>query len=160
MNSPEFDKTDAGKWFAIEANNRAWELLERPERSEDKATEMLHAAHAACHHWTRVGTVTHHARAECLVALVNAELSLASSAVRSADRCLDLVEAHPDVMEDWDVAFAYDCAARARAAAGELNRARELQMQARSHGDQISGSEDKQVFDQWFAAGCWHGLED
>ncbi len=160
MTNPGFDTTEAGKWFAIEANNRAWELLERPERSEDNATEMLHAAHAACHHWMHVGTTTNHARAECLVALVNADLGLASSAVRGAVRCLDLVEGHPDVMEDWDVAFAYDCAARARAAAGELSLARELKTQARSHGDRISGPDDKQVFDQWFAAGCWHGLDD
>ncbi|MEO1995478.1 MAG: hypothetical protein ABGZ17_09410, partial [Planctomycetaceae bacterium] len=94
MTNSGFDTAEASKWFAIEANNRAWDLLERTQRSEDEATEMLHAAHAACHHWTCVGTATNHARAECLVALVNAELGLASSAVRQSQRCLDLVQAH------------------------------------------------------------------
>ena len=160
MNRPTFDESEAGKWFAIEANNKAWNLLEQAGRTVASDTEMLHAAHAACHHWMQVGTVTNHARAECLVALVNAELFLASSALRQSQHCLELVQSHTAEMQDWDVAFAYDCAARARAVSGELVLARELKNQARASGDQISDVEDKQVFDQWFASGRWHGLDD
>ena len=159
MNEPGFDPAQAGKWFAIEANNRAWDLLEKQDRTTGEDTELLHAAHAACHHWRGVGTETHHARAECLVALANAELGLAESAVRQSQCCLELVQSYPDLMQDWDVAFAYDCAARAQAAAGQRSLALELKTQARDHGDRICDAEDRKLFDQWFGSGCWHGLD-
>lgn len=50
MNPPPFDLAQAHRWFAIALNNTAWELVELPERTDEQAQRMIHAAHAACYH--------------------------------------------------------------------------------------------------------------
>ncbi len=157
---PPFDVAAAHRWFAARLNNRTWELLESPDRSADESEEMVHAAHAACHHWREVGTVAHQARAECLLANVYAALRRGSSALRHAGRCVDLTEAHAGDMTDWDLAFAYDCLARATAASGSAEEARGLKRRARDAGDAIAEAEERSMFDRWFAAGNWHGIDD
>ena len=47
MSTPPFDLSKAHRWFAIELNNRAWELIEAPARTAEEAVEMVTAAHAA-----------------------------------------------------------------------------------------------------------------
>ena len=39
------------KRFAVACNNRAWALIEQPQRTPAETHEMLHAAHAAAWHW-------------------------------------------------------------------------------------------------------------
>lgn len=41
--------------FAASAFNRAWELIDRPDRSSDEDMEMLASAFASRFHWDRVG---------------------------------------------------------------------------------------------------------
>ena len=36
MPAPPFDLAQAHRWFAIEFNNQAWELVEKPSRSTCK----------------------------------------------------------------------------------------------------------------------------
>ena len=42
--------------FAVEANNRAWALSEKTELATKERTELLYAAYAAAHHWSKIGT--------------------------------------------------------------------------------------------------------
>jgi len=56
-NEPSLDEIARwDRWFAVEMNNRGWELAEQAERTPEETEEMLHAAHAAAMHWARVGT--------------------------------------------------------------------------------------------------------
>lgn len=59
------------------------------------------------------------ARGEHLISRVAARLGDGDLALRHARRCLELVELHPDVMEDWDLAFAHEALARGLAAVGD-----------------------------------------
>ena len=158
MNAPPFDKDKANRWFAVELNNRSWDLLEKPELTEAEADEVVHAAHASVYHWRQVGTVANHARALCLLANVYAALRRGGEAIRYARQCVELAEAHAGEIADWDLAFGYDCLARATAAAGDREAAAKVRQQARDYGDKIAEAEDKAVFDSWFASGKWHGI--
>jgi len=60
------------RWFAVECNNRAWRLAEQVSRTPAEDEEMVHAAHAATLHWSRVGTELHQARAAMLLGQVHA----------------------------------------------------------------------------------------
>ena len=71
MSETPFDKAVAQRWFAIELNNATWEWLESGDYDVHVGEQMLHAAHASCHHWLQVGSAANHARAECLVAMEN-----------------------------------------------------------------------------------------
>lgn len=81
---------------------------------------MLHASHASLYHWLQVGTGSHHQRGEWMIAHVLTVLGNGNEAVRHANRCLELTEAHSDLMEDFDLAYAYEAMARSTALAGNI----------------------------------------
>jgi hypothetical protein len=79
--SPE----ELGVWrrrLAGQANNRAWDLCEASRRTAVEDDELLHAAHAAMHLWSLVGTLRQRAHAALLLAHAHALLGLGSSAAR------------------------------------------------------------------------------
>lgn len=76
MTAPPFDLAKANRWFAIELNNRAWDLIEKKDRTADETAEMLHAAHASTYHWSQAGTAINAVRA----------LNLLSTAYAAAGR--------------------------------------------------------------------------
>ena len=148
------DQVDTGKihrWFAVECNNAAWDLLENP-RTAEQDLELLHLAHASAHHWAQGGDEINRARAQCVVANAHAALGDGSAALRHAKLCIALTEGN-DKSTDWDLAFAYDALARATAAAGDSAKAAELTDKARALGDAIAGEGDKNIFDAWFSNG-------
>ena len=69
---------------------------------------MIHCAHASAYHWLQVGTPANRARSEWQCSRVHAILGHVEPALRHARRCLEIVEANPDEMEDWDLPAAYE----------------------------------------------------
>jgi hypothetical protein len=56
------------RFFAVECNNRAWELTEQTSRSEEETHEMRTTAHAADYHWAVLGPPVNRVRARILLA--------------------------------------------------------------------------------------------
>ncbi len=159
MTDPPFDVAKAHRWFAIELNNLSWDLLEQSERSAEENERMTHAAHAALYHWTQVGTEVNHLRALCLLANVYSAQGAGAAALPYATKCVEMTQAHADKVNDFDWATGYECLARAYAAAGQADKAREFKQKARAAGDKLADAEDKKVFDGLFAGGEWHGID-
>src|SRR5687768_7578725 len=90
MAEAPFDVARAHRWFAVELNNVAWELVEARERSTADAERMIHAAHGACFHWLQVGDLLNHLRAQCLITTAYLKAGIAEAAVRHATHCLEL----------------------------------------------------------------------
>lgn len=153
MANPTFDTTTAHRWFAAELNNNLWPALDAGRWSADEVEQNIHAAHASCYHWLQVGNISHHARAECLVANVYAAAGFGESALRHALRCQELIEESPYAFEDWDFAFAYDALARAYTLTGDAGEAEHHLQQAQTAGDAIVDDEDRAIFLKWFAVG-------
>jgi hypothetical protein len=110
MNAPPFDAERAHRWFAVEFNNEAWELCEKPSRAPEETARMIHLAHAAALHWAVVGKPINTLRAEQLLAsayLAAGELSIAR---RHMERCLTLVSQNLPDETAFDRAFAAACA--------------------------------------------------
>ncbi len=158
MAEAPFEVDKAHRWFGIDLNNSTMDALEAGLVTPASREPYIHAAHASCYHWMQVGTVANHARGEFVVASVYAAAGLGEAALRHARRCLELIKANSDQMEDWDYAFAYDALARAYAAAGEMDAARKAKGQAQGAGDAIGDAEDRKIFLSWFRSGEWHGL--
>jgi hypothetical protein len=108
----------AQRRLAAELFNRAWELLELPERTPEQEDELIHAAHASRYHWIGAGGAVNAARGEWQCARVYATLGRAEPALHHARRCLAIAESAADA-EDWDVPFAHEALARAHAVAGD-----------------------------------------
>ena len=158
MSEAPFDVAKAHRWFGIDLNNSTMDALDAGLVTPESCEPYIHAAHACCYHWMQVGTVANHARGEFAVASVYAAAGIGGAALRHARRCLELLQASPDQMEDWDYAFAYDALARAYAASGEGDAARHAKGQAQVAGDAIADEEDRSYFFTWFRGGNWHGL--
>ena len=98
--SPE----EAARWtrrLAIECNNRAWRLAEAQGRTAAEDEEMLHCAHAAALHWSRVGTELHQARATMLLAHVHALRGRGESAMDYAMQSFTYVASHDSPPGRW-----------------------------------------------------------
>ncbi|MDD9989459.1 MAG: hypothetical protein OXQ31_24545 [Spirochaetaceae bacterium] len=158
MAEPPFDLPTAHRWFGVELNNTTWDALSAGEVTRETCDAHIHAAHASCHHWIQVGTVANRARGELTVANVYAAAGMGEEALRHARLCLDLAEANREEVADFDFAFAYDVLARACAAAGRHDQARDARKQARAAGAAIADQGDRAFFFEWFEGGNWHGL--
>lgn len=149
---------EANEIFAKKINHRVWELLDKGDRAPAEDEEMIHAAHASLYHWLSAGTAVHHQRGEWLVARVYTVLGISSEALRHAERCLVLTHDNPQLMADFDRAYAYESVARAQALAGNRQAAETYRELARAAGEQIADKEDRQIFTTDLKGGDWYGL--
>lgn len=153
-----FTLSEAKLEFAKKINGRVWELLEKPNRSRVEDWEMLHASHASLYHWLQVGTGLHQQRGEWLISRVQAVLGNGDEAILYANRCLELTKDYSDLMEDFDLAFAYEAAARSNALTGNTEEAKKFIGLARSAGEAIKNDEDRTIFLKEFEGGEWYGF--
>jgi 3-methyladenine DNA glycosylase/8-oxoguanine DNA glycosylase len=140
--SPE----ELAKWqrrIAARANNKAWELSEKLNRTPGEDQEMLHAAHAAMHLWCIVGNENNKAHAEQLLAHVCALLGDATHAAKyfqspsaffSSGKC-----------EAWEVAISRAVAANVAACAGDVSSHQSLYKEAESLIAAIPSTEDREI---------------
>ena len=149
---------EAHKFFAQSINGRVWELLQKPNRSPSENEEMVHAAHACTYHWKFVGTAVHQQRGEWLISHVHAVLGHGNEALRHAQRCFELTESNRDLMQDFDIAYAFEGMARAQAMLGDHILAEEFLVLAQQAGNAIADEEDKSIFMGDFDSGEWYGL--
>jgi hypothetical protein len=144
--------------LAVAAHGECWALLEKPQRTEADEDAMVHAAHASLYHWMRAGTAVHLQRGNWLIARAYVALALPAPARRFARRTLELTAGHASELEDFDLAFAEEIAARAEALAGDMPAAAGHLARARRLGGEIEDGEDRRVFFEQLEAGPWFGL--
>jgi len=118
--APELDGA-AHRRLGVDLFNHTWTLIEKPDRTPAETDEMIHAAHASRHHWSKAGTTVHLGRGEWQIARVYSVLRRAEPARWHAGRCLAYVEAAVAAgeAEDWDLAAAREAMARAAVVAGD-----------------------------------------
>jgi len=97
--------------------NRAWELIEKPNRSPEEDAEMLATTFASRYHWAQVGGDEQRATGEWQIAHIASLLHLPDLALRYARSTLEVTERNG--WGDWRLASAYEGMARAHAAAGD-----------------------------------------
>lgn len=136
------------KWFAVSCNNRAWALVEQPTRTPSESHEMLHAAHAAAWHWTRVGTDLHEARAQMLLGFAHGLAGDGPLALRYAMSCFNYFNEHE--APDWEQAFAHATLAVAAHAAGDKTLHGEHYAEATRLGAAIADAQDREIFERTF----------
>ncbi len=137
-------------------NGLVWRLLARNDRTAEDDARMVDAAHASQYHW-REGGGPPGTRGEWLISHVYAVLGRAEPALHHARRCLELVQAEPEVA-DFDHAYAAEAMARALACAGGLVEAASWHDRATVAGAGIADGEDREIFTGDLATGPWFGL--
>jgi DNA-binding transcriptional MerR regulator len=143
---PELDPTTQ-RQLAAGLYNYTWSLLEREDRSAEDVDRMIHAAHASRFHWDAIGQAANRARGEWLCSRVYATLGRGEPAVWHARRCLAILEAGGEGIEDWDRAAACEALARSYAAAGERDEANAWAVRARDALATVADREDRELIE-------------
>jgi len=149
-NEPSLDEIARwDRWFAVEMNNRGWELAEQAERTPEETEEMLHAAHAAAMHWARVGTDMNRARADMLLGQAHALSGNASLALLYSRRSCEYLTAHDTPA--WEIASVHAILANAAHIAGDRALYAEQHVLAKRCGKGISDTAEREIFQQTFS---------
>lgn len=129
--------------FAVEANNRAWTLCEKSDLTSEERSELLDAAHAAAHHWQKIGTEALVAQAHLLLGRVHALLGHGPLAMKFATAAFDSITSRD--CETWEAAFAHAILADAAATSGDTRVHAKRYAAAKALGEQLE-SEEKDLF--------------
>jgi hypothetical protein len=154
----EFDLEVAHTHFAKSTNGRTWALLAKNNRTIEDDFEMIRTASASLYHWSQIGTALQLQRGEWLMAHVYTVLEFREGALRHAARCLELTQANPELMEDFDLAYGFEGIARALALNGKTDEAQSFYDLAKADGAKIMDDEDRSIFLSDFEGGNWFGL--
>lgn len=145
-NKPEFDPAAAHKYFSAECFNRAWDLIEKPDRTPDEDEAMIRLNQASLYHWSQ--------REDCTgrnlsigywqTARIYALLGQADNARRYGELCLRYSQDEGAFL----LGYAYEALARAESVAGESEKAAKYLQNARRCLPQIADSEDREQLEE------------
>lgn len=145
-------------YFAKKLHGITYDLMELPNRAPEDDALLVHSAHASCYHWLQVGMGVNHQRAIWLLARVYTVLEITEQALEYAERCMELTVEYEEEIEQFDVAYSWECLARASALAGDKGSAKRFRKEAEKSARAIKNKEDRKWFLQDLQGGNWHGL--
>ncbi|MCB8985077.1 MAG: hypothetical protein H6659_14695 [Ardenticatenaceae bacterium] len=142
--SPGFDLQAAHRFFAADCFNRAWELIDKPQRTAVEDETMLQLSLASLWHWQQRPDCTDKNRSISYwqLARVYVLLGQPANARQAAQRCLDVTRRGELV--PFYVGYAYEALARAAALDGSRAERDIYLQQAQQAAAQISGAKEKQ----------------
>jgi hypothetical protein len=148
------------RYFGVELNNETWDLMDQIDETSPlpDRERLLYGAYAACLHWLEAGNEANHARGEYMIARAALRIGRPALGLEHAERCLQLVLAHPTQMSDWDEPFAREARARALAATGSIESARQERTRAIHLTTLVTSPGDREVLETEMAKGPWFGL--
>jgi hypothetical protein len=156
------DEQDLHRRLGVDLNNATWDALDAGSVDAGSPVvereRLLYGAYASAYHWLQAGTPIHHARGEHLIARAALRVGRPKVALHHARRSLELVEAHPDLAEPFDPAFALECLARALAATGDVDGGRDALARAEAATRAITDAEERAVVEAELGRGEWFGL--
>jgi hypothetical protein len=140
---PAFDVNAAHRYFAADCFNKAWDLIDKQDRTPEEDRLMISLNQASIYHWTK--------REDCddqqmsvgywQASRIHALLSLAAEAGRYAEVCLHYSRELPPFYH----AYAYEALARAAMLAGDRDEAQEYAAKAMALTDQVEDKAEREL---------------
>jgi hypothetical protein len=141
--------------MAKELWSRTWELLEKPERTEDEIAELAEVAFASRWHWRQAGTGVHAQRGEWMLGRMWCEVGVPAAAAWHLKRTEALTQEHKTGLQDFDFAFVIALRARVAAIAGDLKTAASEYAAAEAAGRRLAEADDRVEFERQLKSGNW-----
>ena len=138
------EEKDTHRKFAVGCFNGTWDLIEKADRTQEDDARMIHMAHASRYHWGEIGTPLNFARGDWQISRVYAILGQGENALNYAKSCLHLCADND--LGDFDLAFAYEAAARAFNVLGDSEMTEKHLALAKKAGENIAKEDDKKYF--------------
>jgi len=141
--SPDFDLNAAHRYFAGQCFNKAWDLMEKSDRTAEDDRMLVALNQASIYHWL--------SRPDCepkrlsvgywQASRIQAVLGNADEARRQAEVCLQ----YSTTLEPFYLGYAYEALARAARVAGNEKQALQSLMLARQQAELISRKDDREL---------------
>ena len=127
---PEFDIDSAHRFFSATCYNKAWELINKTNRTAEEDEQMIRLSLSSAWHWTQRDDCTDQnmSIAYWQISRIYSILGQASNAKRYAELCLGASQG--DEMQPFTLGYAYEALARAEMVAGNLEKVEEHLQQA------------------------------
>lgn len=140
---PEFDMNKAHKYFSADCFNKAWDLIDKPDRTPEEDEQMLLLSMASAWHWTQREDCqpTNLSVAYWQISRIYALLRQADNARRYGQMCLD-VSRGKDI-QPFYLGYAYEALARAEMVAGEQAEMQSYLEKAKQAAARVIDAESK-----------------
>tara|TARA_Y100001970_G_C13735110_1_gene603425 strand:+ start:139 stop:615 length:477 start_codon:yes stop_codon:yes gene_type:complete len=133
-------------YMAIELNIQTWNLLQKMDRNKNDDKRMLFFAKTSLYHWQKSPhyKLINKQRGEWLISHVYAVLNQGEESLAHANSCMDITM--KESIKDFDLAYAYECKARAYAALGDSDKMNKCFLNAKIFGEKIELEKDRKIF--------------
>jgi hypothetical protein len=118
INNNEFDLDSAHRFFSVHCFNKAWDLIDKSDRSGDEDEQMIRLSLASTWHWTQRPdcSITNMSAAYWQTSRIYAILGQAENARRYGQLCPDT--SLGEEVPSFFLGYAYEALARAESVAG------------------------------------------
>jgi hypothetical protein len=144
-NKPDFDLGAAHKFFSASCFNRAWDLIDKSNRTAEEDEDMIRLSLSSTWHWTQ--------REDCTqqnlsvgywqTSRVYALVGQAENAKRYGQLCLNASQGKD--IPPFYLGYAYEALARAEAVAGNKEKMDEYLGEARRVADRVPKADTKKM---------------
>ena len=140
---PEFDLTAAHQYFSTDCFNKAWDLIDKADRTPEEDEEMIRLSQASIWHWTQREdcTPTNLSVGYWQASRVYAVLGQVDNARRYGQLCLDVSQG--DDVSPFYLGYAYEALARAEMVAGDSVATEEYRELAQAVAGKIADADEK-----------------
>jgi hypothetical protein len=142
-NNSEFDAVAAHRFFSAQCFNKAWDLIDKADRSPEENQQMIQLNQASLWHWSQ--------REDCTprnlsvgywqASRIHALLGDSDDAYRYAQLSL----ANSEGEDPFYAGYAYEALARAAMVSGDTARMKEYLSEARKWADTITDEESRSM---------------
>ena len=142
---PDFDVASAHKHFSAHCFNKAWELIEKPDRTPEEDEQMIRLSLASHWHWTQREdcNATNTSVAHWQTSRIYAMLGMPDSARRYGQLALDSCQG--EGILPFCRGYAYEALARAESVAGDSQKTKEYLEKAEEAAEAIPDPETKKM---------------
>jgi hypothetical protein len=141
----DFDQKAAHKYFSANCFNKAWDLIDKSDRTPAEDEEMIRLSLASHYHWTRRddysptgASIGHWQTSRIYVILGQVE-----NARRYGQLCLQASWAED--VPPFYLGYAYEALARAEAFGGNRDKSEEFINKAKAAAEEIEKTEDRKA---------------
>jgi hypothetical protein len=141
----EFDQAAAHKYYSASCFNKAWDLIDKENRTPEEEEQMIRLTHASFYHWTQRPdySSTTASIGYWQASRIYAILGQADNAARYGQLCLDASQ--DEGVEPLFLGYAYEALARASAAAGNHQDMNDYLEKARQAAAEVKKADDRQA---------------
>ena len=144
--TPEFDVAAAHRYFAAECFNRAWDLIDKLDRTPEEDEDMIRLNQASLYHWSQREDCTNRnlSVGYWQASRIYALLGQADNARRYGALCLRYSQDE----DAFYLGYAYEALARAESVAGQGEKAARYLQDAHGQLAQISDAEERELLEK------------